>query len=156
MAHPGARARSAASGTGTAALTPCDGDRSLRAAKRLFERHRHLGVETRPTLRRIASRAAFGQHFGEQIAEGRRVVDTPCGEIEPLETGRSNRVRLARIARVVPGSAGRIDQRLIRLEDLTESRLGGAITRIDVRMIPSRESSIRPLDLGLRRAVRHT
>jgi hypothetical protein len=59
------------------------------------------------------------------------------------------------MTRVVAGAAGRIDQRLVGLEDLTESRSGCLITRIDVRVKPTRKTTVRPLDLGLTRPLLH-
>jgi hypothetical protein len=59
------------------------------------------------------------------------------------------------MSRVIAGAAGRIDQRLVGLEDLTESRSGRLITRIDIRVKPTRKTTVSPLDLGLTRALLH-
>jgi hypothetical protein len=42
---------------------------------------------------------------------------------------------------------GRIDQRLVRFGNPLEHRLGGSIARVDPGVIPSRQPSIRALDL---------
>ena len=46
-----------------------------------------------------------------------------------------------------------IDQRLVRLEDLAEPRLGVAIPRVDVRMKSPRKPPVRTFDLGVTRAM---
>jgi hypothetical protein len=56
---------------------------------------------------------------------------------------------------VIPGSSGWIDQRFVRFQDLTEPRRCRLITRIDIRVIPTREATISPLDLGLGRSLLH-
>jgi hypothetical protein len=59
------------------------------------------------------------------------------------------------MASVVSRPPRRIDQRLVRLEDFSEPLFGSVIARIDIRVIPSRKTTVRPLDLGLRRPVRY-
>ena len=101
-------------------------------------------------------RAAFGEYLGEQIAEGCGVVDSTRREVEALEPARRLRaVDTDRMPSVVPRSTSRIDQRLVRLEDLPKPGLCRLITRIDVRVKPARKTTLSPLDLGLARALLH-
>jgi hypothetical protein len=129
-------------------------DCPLTTCQRLFKGDVHLDVQIGATLWRRLPGAALGEHFREQIAEGRRVVDASRREVEPFEsTPRRGIVCVRRMSRVVAGAAGRIDQRLVGLEDLTESRRGCLITRIDIRVKPTRKTTVSPLDLGLTRAL---
>ena len=148
-------ARTAGARTRPAVLTPRDRNRTLDAAQRFLERHLHLDVQICAAL--LRGRApTLGEHLGEQIAEGRRMVRTARREVESFEP---RRLTLRRRRRAMPGvvarAARRIDQRLVCLENLPESLLGRLITRIDVRVISTRKTTVRPLDLGLRRPLRH-
>ncbi len=54
---------------------------------------RHPGAGRRRARRRAACSAALAQHFGEQVAEGRRVIDAARREIESLEPAAHARLR---------------------------------------------------------------
>jgi hypothetical protein len=126
----------------------------LTTRQRFFKRDLHLDVQIGSALRRRQARPALGEHFGEQIAEGRRVVNSTRREIESLESAPVLRfVRARRVPGVVARPARRIDQRLVRLEDLTEPRRRRLVTRVDVRVKPARKTTVSPLDLGLRRSL---
>ena len=113
-------------------------------------------MQIRAALLRGRAPAALGEHLGEQVAERRRVVRAAGREVEALEPRRLTARRdLDPMPGVVPRPAARIDQGLVRLQDLPESRLGRLVARIDIRVIPPRETAVRTLDLGVRRSVRH-
>ena len=97
--------------------------------------------------------AACREHFGEEIAEGRRMIGSAAGEIEPLKTAAAPVVGAERRAGIVVGAPLRIHQRFVRLEDLPEARFRRAVTRVDVRVIPPRETTVRALDVRLARVV---
>jgi hypothetical protein len=97
---------------------------------------------------------AIRQDFGEQIAERRGVVDADRGKVEPFEPALASRlVAAGGITRVVARTPLRIDQRLVRLNNLSETHLGRAIARIDIRVKATRKTPVGPTDVGLRRPV---
>ncbi len=79
----------------------------------------------------------------------RRVVRSSRREVEALEPAACCAPSARRMTGVIPRSASRIDQRLVRLQDLAESRLRRLVTRIDIRVKPARKTTVSPLDLGL-------
>jgi hypothetical protein len=125
----------------------------LDAGERFLEGHLHVNVQIGATL---LTGCTLGEHLGEQVAERGRVVGAARREVEALKPRRlSPRRRSRAMPRVVKRSPGRIDQRLVCLENFSESLLGCLITRIDVGVIAARKTTVRPLDLGLRRTLRH-
>src|SRR5262245_55511743 len=151
MTRTNTRARPARASTRPAIRASRDRDRPLRAIQRVLERHLHVDVQIRSTLLRRIAIGALGEDLGEQIPERRRVVDAACREVEALEPRALLPSRhLNGMPRVVPRSPGRIDERLVRFEDLPEPLLCSLVARIDVGVESPREAAVRPLDLGLR------
>ena len=101
--------------------------------------------------------AARREDVREQIAEGGGVVGATTREVEPFEPGRA---AIAADADWGAGVVARpplgIDQRLVGLENLAEAGFRRPVTRVDVRVKPPGEASVRALDLRLRRAVLET
>ena len=62
----------------------------------------------------------------------------------------------AAVAGVIASTAVGIDQRFVRVQDLPKSRRRLAIPGIDVRVISTRETTVRPLDLAGRRRALHS
>jgi hypothetical protein len=128
----------------------------LSPGERFLERHRHLDMQIGTTLTRRLARAAFGEHFCEQVTEGGRVVNPARRKVKPFEAApRLSAFNVGWMARVVARAASRIDERLVRLQDLLEPGCRGLITRVDIRVEPSRKTTISPLDLGLARSLLH-
>jgi hypothetical protein len=132
-----------------------DRHRPLAARERLLERDLHLDMQIGTALRRRLPRPTLGEHLGEQIAEGCRVVDSARREVEALEPTPGLGSVCQRIPSVIPRSASRIDQGLVRLQDLAEACRRRLIARIDIRVKPARKTTVSPLDLGLARALLH-
>src|SRR5262249_31568532 len=97
----------------------------------------------------VTSRLALADHVGEQIAERRRRFAAHTDrEVESFES-EGGRVAGTHEAHgvVVPAAIG-VDQRLVRLGDLTNLRRRHPITRIDVRMKLPRQALVGPLDIA--------
>src|SRR5262249_57653636 len=106
-----------------AAPLPQDRRRPLAAGDRVFEleRDRLMQIDAAHRLGAAVPRAALREDFGEQIAEGRRVVALDADrEVEALEAER-RRVRLARApaGRVVAVTPVRIAVRLFGFAHLS-------------------------------------
>src|SRR5262249_47840270 len=142
-----------------AALLPQDRRRPLAAGDRVFEleRDRLMQIDAAHRLGAAVPRAALREDFGEQIAEGRRVVALAPDadrEVEALEAER-RRVRLARAhaGRVVAVTPIRIAERLVGFGNLSELLLRQPIARVDVGMMLARQPLVRALDVVQRRAA---
>src|SRR5262245_26581050 len=156
MTRTGARACSPGSRARPAVLAPRHGNRALDAAERLLERDWHLDMQIGAALLGRRAPAALGQDFRKQIAECRRVIGPTSRKIESLEPRGLSPRRLCRaVAGVVARTSRWINQRFVRLENLSESLLGRLIARVDVRVKPPRKTTVSPLDLGLRRSLLH-
>src|SRR4051812_8960193 len=114
-------------------------------------------MQVDPTFRSASGtpRVALLKHSSEQIAERRRIVAADADrEVEPFEAERRTAPRLlGRAGQVIAAAAVGIDQRFVGLGDLPKLRLGLAIARVDVGMIPTRQPLVRTLDVGDRRAA---
>jgi len=141
--------------TGPARLSPRDGHCPVRAVERLVKRQRQRLMQIDATLGRGPAVAASGEDFSEQVAEGGRVITRETRKIESFEAARRVVTALRR-AGVVPGTPLRIDQRLVRLEDLPEASLGRPVAWIDIRVIPPSEPPVRALDFRFARTVLET
>jgi hypothetical protein len=118
-----------------------------------------------PVLRRVRPLPAHDRQFSRRVTGIARWTPTSassnvtcistCREVEALEPRRTPLLCRRVMSGVVPRSPRRIDQRFVRFENLPESLFGGLIARIDVRVKPARKTTVRPLDLGLRRPLRH-
>jgi hypothetical protein len=73
-ARAGAHARNTGAGAYTARLASRDGDRPLRAVERIVEGERDRVVKVGAALGAGLLLAACREYFGEEIAEGRRVI----------------------------------------------------------------------------------
>src|SRR5688500_19922777 len=83
------------------------------------------------------------------------MIDSARRKIEPLEPASPAPIgRLDAVPRVVTCPPRRIHQRFVGFQNLPEPRFRGPVARIDVRVKSARKSTIRPLDVGLRRAMR--
>src|SRR6266545_3410323 len=94
------------------------------------------------------------KNFGEELGERRRLRPMRGGrEIKPGEFERSvsllRRLPAGRIVRAPPIG---IEERLVRFRDSFVQGLGRAVARVYVRMKPTREPAVRPLDFSGRRA----
>ena len=157
LTRPAAHPRLAGARTGVTGLPPGHRDRSIHTGEGLLERELEFLVQVGAAFVRHTLSSALAQHLREEITERRRVVGAAGGKIETFKPAlRPCVARLDPLTRVVARSTLRIDQRLVRVQDLPESRLRDAITRIDVRVKPARKTTVGALDVGLRRAMRQS
>jgi hypothetical protein len=92
------------------------------------------------------------KHILEQIAEGGAAMRIRrSGEIKAGEAKRRAVVGLTMLAGIVAPPPIRIGEGLVGVENLSKTRRGFAIARVDIRMKSARKSPIRPLDVCGRR-----
>ena len=113
-------------------------------------------MQVRATPGRGRCRAPPGEHLGEQVAEGDRVIRAARRKVETFEPAAPLVVHIrGEGAGVIARSSVPIDQGLVGAEDLPETHLGRAVAGIDVGVEPTRQVPVGPLDLGLGRAAAH-
>jgi len=128
-----------------------------RSAEGFFEPELNCHVKIDPALGRLRLPGVpLVEDLGHQIAERRAVVRASGREVEPFEARRPPVGWPLRYnPEVVAVTSLRVDEGLVSLENLAEAHVCRLIARIDVRMVPAREATIGPLDLGVRRPVPH-
>src|SRR5437899_5927592 len=134
-------------------------DMPLTASNRVLETERDFLMKIDTADRFVAlARFALIEHVGKQIAErGRGRSNDGCRKIKSLEPeGRSAIAPTAGGAAVVAAAALRVAEGLVCLRNFVEVCRGGAITRIDIRVISTREPLVGALDVARRRGMVET
>src|SRR6185312_12275461 len=157
-AAPFRRANRSGAAARGAHLLPRHHDLAFAAAHRVFEGDGDGRVNVGARLGTAAvGRANRVQDLGEEFREGRRLRPVRTGgKIEPRELEGGPALLGPRAPLVIGATPIGIDQRFVRLRDLAEERFGGAIARVDVRVIAPRQPPERPLDICGRGAGRET